>query len=190
MVVPREEGPAASLASYQLEVLRDKNRELTQRLHDLYAIAPENERLAVQTQQLTLNLLRQDSAASTVRAMAARLSEDINGDLVRVVLFEPVQGLDDADWLQVIPRDDAVLVPFRDCLAAGEPLCGRLHPDKQALLYGPRVDEVKSTALLPLEHFGLAAVGSRDPNRLYPGMGPLFVRMMGAAWAGSEESRV
>src|SRR3546814_8860191 len=38
MVVPREEGPAASLASYQLEVLRDKNRELTQRLHDLYAI--------------------------------------------------------------------------------------------------------------------------------------------------------
>src|SRR3546814_6738861 len=50
MVVPREEGPAASLASYQLEVLRDKNRELTQRLHDLYAIAQENERLAVQTQ--------------------------------------------------------------------------------------------------------------------------------------------
>src|SRR3546814_2533593 len=94
-----------SLASYQLEVLRDKNRELTQRLHDLYAIAQENERLAVQTQQLTLNLLRQDSAASTVRAMAARLSEDFNGDLVRVVLFEPVQGLDDADWLQVIPRD-------------------------------------------------------------------------------------
>ena len=28
MVVPREDGPAASLASYQLEVLRDKNREL------------------------------------------------------------------------------------------------------------------------------------------------------------------
>src|SRR3546814_20386233 len=72
------------------------------------------------SQQLTLNLLRQDSAASTVRAMAARLSEDFNGDLVRVVLFEPVQGLDDADWLQVIPRDDAVLVPFRDCLADGE----------------------------------------------------------------------
>jgi hypothetical protein len=28
LVVPREDGPAASLASYQLEVLRDKNREL------------------------------------------------------------------------------------------------------------------------------------------------------------------
>src|SRR3546814_13153547 len=144
MGVPRDEGPAASLASYPLEGLRDKNRELTQRRHDLYAIAQENERLAVQTQQLTLNLLRQDSAASTVRAMAARLSEDFNGDLVRVVLFEPVDGLDDADWLQVISCDDAVLVPFRDCLADGEPLCGRLHPDQQALLYGPPADEVPS----------------------------------------------
>lgn len=183
MVVPREEGPAASLASYQLEVLRDKNRELTRRLHDLYAIAQENERLAVQTQQLTLNLLRQDSAAATVRAMAARLNEDFNGDLVRVVLFAPVDGLDDADWLEVIPRDDAVLAPFRDCLAEGEPLCGRLHPDKQALLYGPRVDEVQSTALLPLEGVGLVAVGSRDANRFYPGMGTLFLRMMGEAFA-------
>lgn len=185
MVVPREEGPAASLASYQLEVLRDKNRELTRRLHDLYAIAQENERLAVQTQQLTLTLLRQDNAADTVRALAATLGEDFNGDLVRVVLFEPVAGLDDVDWLQVVARDDRVLAPFRDCLADGEPLCGRLHPDKQALLYGQRVDEVQSSALLPLEGVGLVAVGSRDPNRFYPGMGTLFLRMMGEAFAAA-----
>lgn len=185
MVVPREEGPAASLASYQLEVLRDKNRELTRRLHDLYAIAQDNERLAVQTQQLTLALLRQDTAAGTVRAMVAKLGEDFNGDLVRIVLFAPVTGLDDVDWLQVIAQDDRVLAPFRDCLADGEPLCGRLHPDKQALLYGPRVDEVQSSALLPLDGVGLVAVGSREPNRFYPGMGTLFLRMMGEAFAAA-----
>src|SRR3546814_17755836 len=100
--------------------------------------------------------------------MAARLSEDFNGDLVRVVLFEPVQGLDDADWLKVITRDDAVLVPFRDCLADGEPLCGRLHPDKQALLYGPRVDEVLSTEPLPHDAFGLVGVGCRAPHGRTP----------------------
>ena len=32
LVVPRDDGRAASLASYQLEVLRDKNRELQRRL--------------------------------------------------------------------------------------------------------------------------------------------------------------
>ena len=183
MVVPREDGPAASLASYQLEVLRDKNRELSRRLQDLYAVSQDNERLAVRTHQLTLALMRPGSAAGVARAMVATLAEDFSGDLVRVVLFDPVPGLGEEEWLQVIPRDHARLEPFADCIREGEPLCGRLHPDKQALLYGARVDEVASTALLPVEGVGLVAVGSRDPNRFYPGMGTLFLRMMGEAFA-------
>jgi uncharacterized protein YigA (DUF484 family) len=181
LVVPREDGPAASLASYQLEVLRDKNRELTRRLHELFGNAQENERLAVRTHQLTLALLRQDNAADTLRAMAASLAEDFQGDLVRIVLFAPVDGLDDADWLQVIRADDPRLTPFRDAIAEGEPICGRLNPDKNALLYGERVEEVQSSVLLPLPGVGLLAVGSRDPNRFFPGMGTLFLRMMGEA---------
>lgn len=187
MVVPREEGPAASLASYQLEVLRDKNRELSRRLHELFGNAQENERLAVRTHQLTLAMLKQDSAATTLRAAAASLAEDFQGDLVRIVLFDEVDGLDDVDWLQVIPRGDAQLGSFRDCLAGGEPLCGRLQPEKSALLYAMRVEEIQSSALVPLigaggaPALGLLAVGSRDPNRFYPGMGTLFLRMMGEA---------
>jgi len=181
MVVPREEGPAASLASYQLDVLRDKNRELARRLQDLFANAQENERLAVRTHQLTLALLKQRSAADTLRAMAASLAEDFQGDLVRVVLFEAVAGMAEDDWLHVVAADDARLAPFRDAIAQGEPICGRLHPDKNALLYGARVDEVQSSALLPLPGIGLLAVGSHDPNRFFPGMGTLFLRMMGEA---------
>ncbi len=183
LVVPREDGPAASLASYQLDVLRDKNRELNRRLQDLYANAQENERLAVRTHQLTLALMRQADAATTVRAMAASLSEDFDGDLVRIVLFDPVAGLDDVDWLQVIDAEDARLAPFRDALAEGEPICGRLNPDKQALLFGARADEVQSSALLPVPGLGLVAVGSSDPNRFFPGMGTLFLRMMGESLA-------
>ncbi|WP_337243956.1 DUF484 family protein [Luteimonas sp. gir] len=184
LVVPRDDGPAASLASYQLEVLRDKNRELSKRLRELYAISQENERLAVRTHQLTLALMRQPDAASTVRALAATLAEDFNGDLVRLVLFAPVAGLHE-DWLQIVARDDRRLQPFVDCLKDETPLCGRLHPDKQSLLYGPRVDEVHSSALLPIEGVGLIAVGSRDPNRFYPGMGTLFLHMMGEAFAAA-----
>ncbi len=189
MVVPREEGPAASLASYQLEVLRDKNRELTRRLQELFGNAQENERLAVRTQQLTLALMRQTTTADTLRAMAASLAEDFQGDLVRILLFEPVAGLDGVDWLQVIDRADRALKPFRDCMADGEPLCGRLQPEKNALLYGMRAEEVQSSALLSLPGtaaepvVGLLAIGSREPNRFYPGMGTLFLRMMGEALA-------
>lgn len=184
MVVPRESGPAASLASYQLEVLRDKNRELSRRLHELYGNAQDNERLAVRTHQLTLALMKQGNAADTLRAMAASLAEDFQGDLVRIVSFAAIDGIDDVAWLQVIAQDDARLVGFQDLLAGtGEPVCGRLHPDKNALLYGPRADEVQSSALLVLPGTGLVAVGSRDPNRFFPGMGTLFLRMMGEALA-------
>ena len=183
LVVPREAGSAASLASYQLEVLRDKNRELNRRLQELSGNAQDNERLAVRTHQLTLALMRQDNAADTLRAMAASLAEDFNGDLVRLVMFAPTEGLDGADWWQHIDADDARLQPFRDCLADGEPLCGRLQPDKHALLYGMRAEDVQSTALLPLAGVGLVAVGSGDPNRFFPGMGTLFLRMMGEALA-------
>ncbi|MDI9238497.1 DUF484 family protein [Lysobacter sp. LF1] len=183
LVVPREEGSASSLASYQLEVLRDKNRELSRRLQELFGNAQENERLSVRTHQLTLALMRQGTAADTLRAMAASLAEDFNGDLVRLVMFKPVDGLGEADWLQVIAQDDARLEPFRDCLKDGEPLCGRLQPQKHALLYGDRAEEVQSTALLPLPGVGLVAVGSRDANRFFPGMGTLFLRMMGEALA-------
>ncbi len=183
LVVPRDEGPAASLAGYQLEVLRDKNRELNRRLQELFANAQTNERLAVRTHQLALALMKQGDAAGTLRAMAASLAEDFQGDLVRIVSFRPVQGLDEADWLQAIAEDGKPIDPFRDCLADGEPLCGRLQPDKHALLYGARSDEVQSSALLPMPGMGLVAVGSRDPNRFYPGMGTLFLRMMAEALA-------
>jgi len=183
LVVPRDDGPTASLASYQLEVLRDKNRELSRRLADLAANAQVNERLAVRTHQLTLALMKQGNAADTLRAMAASLEEDFAGDLVRLVVLQPVPGLEQAPWLQVIEEASPLLASFRDCLKDGEPICGRLQPEKNAVLYGSRVDEVQSSALLPLPGVGLIAVGSHDGNRFYPGMGTLFLRMMGESLA-------
>lgn len=183
LMVPRDNGPTASLASYQLDILREKNRELAKRLHELFANAQENERLAVRTHQLTLALLKQDSAADTLRAMAAALAEDFHGDLVRIVGFRAVEELAEADWFQHVAADSPRLAGFQDILKAGEPVCGRLHPDKNALLYGMRAEDVQSSALLALPAVGLVAVGSRDPNRFFPGMGTLFLRMMGEALA-------
>lgn len=180
LVVPRDEGQATSLASYQLEVLRDKNRELNRRLQELFTNAQDNERLAVRTHQQALRLMRTTSAAESLRSMVANLIEDFGSDLVRVLLFAPVEGLDAGatEWLSVTPADDVGLLPFRDFLAAGEPLCGRVHSDKLDRLFGARAGEVQSVALLPLGGRGLLAIGSHDANRFFPGMGTLFLRMM------------
>ncbi len=180
LVVPKEEGKASSLASYQLDVLRDKNRELSRRLGDLFANAQENERLAVRTHQLALALMRAHGPAQTLETMVAVLGEDFQGEIVRVVLFHPVDGLE-ADWLQVVAETGPALAPFRDFLAGGEPLCGRLNQDKLALLFGDRQAEAASAVLLPLAGTGMLVVGSSDPNRFFPGMGTLFLRMMAEA---------
>lgn len=180
LVVPKEEGQAASLASYQLDVLRDKNRELTRRLNELFANAQENERLTVRTHQLSLALMRANGPAETLRTMVAVLGEDFRGELVRVVLFEAVPGLE-ADWLQVVAQGDAALAPFRDFITTGEPLTGRLNQDKLSLLFGARAAEAASAVLLPLPGVGMLALGSSDANRFFPGMGTLFLRLMSEA---------
>ena len=184
MVVPREDGPAASLASYQLEVLREKNRELNRRLADLFANAQENERLVIRTHQLALALMHAGSAAETVKAMVAVLSEDFNGDAVRVVLFEPVEELS-PDWLQILPARDKRMAPFKDALDKGEPICGRLNPDKLPLLFGEDAKNSASVALIPMPGTGLIAVGSSDGNRFFPGMGTLFLRLMGETFVAA-----
>lgn len=192
LVVPREEGPAASLTSYQLEVLREKNRELSRRLNELYANALDNERLTIRTHQLGLALMRAGTAADTVRAMVACLSEDFAGDAVRVVLFNAMENLSDTvpqsastQWLQVMAETDARLTPFRDCLAKNEPICGRLNPDKMPLLFGEDQHLAQSVALIPMPGIGLIAVGSSDGNRFFPGMGTLFLRLMGESFVAA-----
>jgi uncharacterized protein YigA (DUF484 family) len=184
LVVPREDGPAASLSSYQLEVLRDKNRELGKRLSELFANAQDNERLAVRTHQLALALMRAQTKAETVKAMAAVLTEDFDGDAVRMVLFEPVEDLA-PDWLQILPARDKRMAPFKDALDQGEPICGRLNPDKLPLLFGEDAKNSASVALIPMPGVGLVAIGSSDGNRFFPGMGTLFLRLMGETFVAA-----
>jgi len=179
LVVPREDGTTTSLAGYQLEILREKNQELTKQLSELLANAKDNEQLAQRTHQLTLNLLRQRSAAGTWRAMVATLKEDFANDLIRIISLQPVQGLQSVPWLQVIDAKDKRLAPFEECFTQGEPVCGRLQQEKNTVLYGALSSQVRSSALLPLPEMGLVAIGSFDGNRFYPGMGTLFLRMMG-----------
>lgn len=176
--LPRENGATTSLASYQLEVLREKNRELNRRLQELFAIANENERLTVRTHQLTLSLLRARTLEDTLATLVASLREDFHGEWVRLVLLSPAEGLAPAPWWRLMQRQDAALAPFAEFLAADEPLCGRLAAPKLDVLFGEEAADVQSTALLPLGHYGMLAIGSSDANRFYPGMGTLFLRLM------------
>ena len=184
LVLPREQGQAASLASYQLDVLRDKNRELNRRLHELIEIAHENQLLMVRVHTLTLALMRATSLPETLNAVVAALTEDFNTDLVRIVLFRADGDLP-AEWLLIEPEGARAMPVFSEFLKRAEPLCGRLQQDKLDALFGTRTGEVASAVLLPVDAVGMLAVGSQDPNRFHPGMGTVFLKLIAEAVASA-----
>jgi uncharacterized protein YigA (DUF484 family) len=181
LVLPREQGSAASLASYQLEVLRDKNRDLARRLQELIEIAHENETLMVRVHTLTLALMRAQTLPETTHAVVAALTEDFNTDLVRLVLFRADPDLPAAPWLIAEPVGVAAFPAFAEFFKRAEPLCGRLQQDKLDVLFGAHADEVHSAVLLPIGNIGMLSVGSHDPNRFHPGMGTVFLKLIGEA---------
>jgi uncharacterized protein YigA (DUF484 family) len=181
LVLPREQGSAASLASYQLDVLRDKNRELGRRLHELIEIAHENETLMVRVHTLTLALMRATTLAQTVRAVVGALTEDFHPDLVRLVLFRADPELPAAEWLIAEPTGASAFPAFTEFFKRAEPLCGRLQQDKLDTLFGRHADEARSTVLLPISDVGMLAVASHDENRFHPGMGTVFLKLIGEA---------
>jgi uncharacterized protein YigA (DUF484 family) len=154
---------------------------LNRRLMELYAVAQDNERLTVRTHHFTLALMRARSAPDVLNAAVAALHEEFDSDDVRVLLFAPLAGQVSVPWLRVLPRDAPALLPFSEFLVADEPLCGRLNPAKLELMFGDQAGDVQSSALLALQGRGLLAIGSRDGNRFYPGMGTLFLRLMAEA---------
>ncbi|MBN8481117.1 MAG: DUF484 family protein [Xanthomonadales bacterium] len=181
LLLPREQGPAASLASYQLEALRDKNAEFSRRLRELIEIAHENETLMVRVHTLTLALMRATGLGDTVSRVVASLTEDFNTDLVRIVLFRADPDLPAADWLLVEPQGVAAMPAFAEFLKRGEPLCGRLQQDKLDALFGESAGEVRSSVLLAIGEVGMLAIGSLDANRFHPGMGTVFLRLIADA---------
>jgi uncharacterized protein YigA (DUF484 family) len=179
---PREEGKTTSLASYQLDVLRDKNRELGRRLHELVGIATDNEQLVQRVHGLAVSLLGETTLAGSVRRVVASLREDFHTDFVRLVLFRADAELPAADWLIVQPQGVHALPEFAEFFKNAEPLCGRLQREKLDTLYGKHADEVHSSVLLPLlddgAPIGMLAIGSADTNRFHPGMGTVFLKLI------------
>ncbi len=178
LVMPRDTGTATSLTNYQLEILREKNRSMSQRLRDLVTVAEENQTLVGRVHQLALRLLRAQDLRETVLAIAASMREDFHTDLVRICLTGmPRIGVEEP-WLIEIENDAEALARFQEVRSRGEPLCGRLRAEKLEFLFAELAGEVASTVVLPFGSAGFLGIGSADPNRFHPGIGTVFLRQI------------
>jgi Uncharacterized protein conserved in bacteria len=178
LTLPSANGPAASLAVHQLRTLREKNAELEARLRDLSTIAGDNEGLMRRVHGLMLALLGAGGMEETVRSVVRRLTDDFQSERVRLVFFGDLVGLPDEPWLLREPRGAAGLPEFASFLEHGDPVAGRLAPDKLHRLFGDAAPDVRSAALMRIGPDALLAIGSADADRFHPGMGTLFLDMI------------
>lgn len=178
LIVPLEHGAVTSLAAYQLHALREKNAVLEQRLAELVTIAADNEALMQRVHELNVSVLKADSPASAARGVIEKLAADFHTGPVRLLSFDTTLPL--APWLRLEGGGQAALPEFAQVFEHHEPVVGRFSPDRLARLFGAEANAVCSAALMPLGELGLLAIGSPDPDHFQPGMGTLFLKMIGA----------
>ncbi|QFY43486.1 DUF484 family protein [Candidatus Methylospira mobilis] len=177
--VPHACGEAVSLVEKQVDVLRATNRKLQRQLEAIVDIARENDALYLRLHRLTLALLDANSLEDALAGLQWALHECFQADVAVVRLLEPLFECPVADLF----ADDALKSSgaMIRLLASGKPDYGKVDPLLAGQLFGERVNEVASAALLPLQHAGLKgvlAIGSASADRFHAGMGATFLMQL------------
>lgn len=177
-----ETGKAVSLIERQVELLREQNGELKTRLLDLVQVARDNDRLNERMHHLVLALLKAGSFTALLDTLCEHLHSEFYADAVALHLA----GLSDnalrESGATAFVIDERTQALFQTPLGASKPLCGRLNTEQLAFLFGDQAAALESAAVIPLGDKGsggLIAVGSREPQRFFSGMGTLFLSRLG-----------
>ncbi|WP_018868856.1 MULTISPECIES: DUF484 family protein [unclassified Thioalkalivibrio] len=180
--IPHPAGGAESLVERQLKRLREQNRQLEQRMHELVERARDNERVGRQLHDLARTLMRAENLDAVLALTQDALRDELGAERVSIRLAErEVQDLHALDTAQL-----AVLEPL---FARGRAQCGRVPPDMLKVLFDDADDTVGSAILMPLladdERVGVLGLASASPDRFQPDMGTYFVTHIGELLAES-----
>ena len=175
-------GNAVSLIEKQVQVLRDQNRDLKNRLLELVDVAQDNDSLNQRMHQMTLDLLKAGSLLQLLDTLRDHLRNEFKADAIALhlpALDETQQHEAGAKYLII----DATLKDrFPGAYADGKPQCGRFKQEQLELIFKDQAAAIESTAIVPLgdcADSGLLAIGSREVNRFNPCMGTLFLSHLG-----------
>ena len=175
-------GATISLVERQVEVLREQQASLEQKLAEFVKVARSNDTVAEKMHRFTRRLLRASSRSEAVEQMEASLREDFDAFHSVLVLVGPAHGLPPQRFVRSVSADDANLKSFESLFASGKPRCGQARDSQRDFLFGSDANDIGSVALVPLGEkgsIGLLALGSTDRDRFHPGMSTEFLARLG-----------
>jgi diguanylate cyclase (GGDEF)-like protein len=174
---------------------------LKKRLREMTAEAANNETILKRTQARELSLLRADTLAQLLRALALGLRESYLLDAVSVVLLDPQHEIRHLLLASGDRPDEFKQILFVDSLVGLAPQLSVLHKPwlgpfvgaDHHLLFGAG-SNLKSAALIPLPRkdraTGVLCLGSSDPGRFTRHHATDFLAHLGAVAAVCVENAV
>jgi uncharacterized protein YigA (DUF484 family) len=180
----RSGASTVSLLERQVEVLRERNRELERKVKDFVEVARENDVLGTRVLAMARRLIAAKDHASAVAAIESALREEFGAGQSVLVLTagRAPQGLAESRFLRIVPAEAPELRSFDTLFNAGKPRCGQLRDSQREFLFGGDAGEIGSVALVPLggkAGLGLLACGSHDSQRFNPTMSTEFLAHIG-----------
>lgn len=175
-------GATISLVERQVEVLREKQQSLEDKLAEFVRVARANDTLADKVHRFTRRLLKASSREEVLTEVEASLREDFDAFNSVLILVGLAPQSFSARFVRTLTAEDPNLKSFESLFASGKPRCGQVRDTQREFLFGSDANEIGSVALVPLGEkgsLGLLALASADRDRFHPGMSTEFLARMG-----------
>ena len=174
-------GSTISLVERQVEVLREKQAAVEQKLAEFVRVARANDAISEKLHKFTRRIVRARTRAEVLNQVEASLREDFDAFHSTLLLVGPPSDESGQHFVRTCAPEDARLKSFDTLFASGKPRCGQVRDSQRELLFGAEANDIGSVALVPLgDHgsLGLLALGSTDRDRFHPGMSTEFLALM------------
>lgn len=177
-------GTTVSLLERQVDVLRERNRQLEKRLAEFIENANANDALAAKIHRLTTRLVHARGLDRVIDAVEASLREDFDVQRAVLLLFREDASLAarESPFIRLASREQPEVRSFESLFAASKPRCGQVRDTQRDFLFGEDVVDVGSVALVPIGpggSLGLLACGAVDAHRFNPTMSTEFLARIG-----------
>jgi uncharacterized protein YigA (DUF484 family) len=176
LTLPHNAGNAVSLVERQVGVMRDRNKEMRNRLDNMLETAHDNDLLFEKTKRLVLNLLEAKNLPALVETVYDSLGKDFAIDFYSLTLLEDEKQL--PSTMARVASIEKANEKVGTLLNSNRAVSGVLREDEMTFLFGEKGLQVGSVAAVPLRFnnvYGILAVGNSDPNFYKSSMGTLFL---------------
>jgi len=178
--ISHQSGKAISLVERQVSIMRDRNKNLNDRVEQMRTSAAENAQLLEKTKKLVLNLVQAQDLKSLVKMLTVSLKEDFATEFFNLTLIDSGE-ISSITGANVISSEEAKS-KIGGIIMANHATCGVISREESSLLFGESASDIGSVVALPLKHktpFAVIALGNSNANFYPSDIGTIFIDYIG-----------